>query len=696
MFSWGIRMALSGTLPILWGLATGRLADAVWVALTAEAISWVELKGSFTWRLRTLIVGSVLAVLAAILGSVTGGNIWVGCAVMFGVGFVSTLLKNIGDRASGLAICVYLLYIICNAFPVADLHALQLRTELIAIGAAWPLVVGVAASAFMPAQEPFRRHVALIWRSIANLAEAVSNSDNRVGYTHKLADVYQKETDVRTAINNSYEFFSSLAQQANGKDNKHYQLTMLRKLAGLVAVNVIAMGDEMEHVSIHELDKELRVKAAALFGALKAAANRLSVYVIGLNPEEQLLVRSQINRLQKLTVLIRAHQLPDDARQVAAITRILQLTERTIRLLENAILRIEVMGGDKPVFRSYSLIKTSFVLKPKYLLRNIYVLFNINTLTFRYAMRSAIAATVAMFVYKWFGIDHGFWITFSLMIVIQPYFGATLKKAIDRIVGTLLGILAGSFLLYIPQVAYLNPVILFITFVLMVYYVKRNYALSAFFITLNLMLLLNLEAIFSAELMVTRVVCTIAGSGLAIVSGWLVLPTWDKKWLPKHLANAIAANYQYYTKSFYTAEGHANWTRYKQTTESDNSNVFDSFNRYMQEPGKVKSDVWHDLITCNVRIARNLNNIHMEQAEKKLTHTHAAPPQQQEKINECLQLFNKVMSHMGNLHQGYSTPLLQPNATTQTYFALNDAQLLSLEKIMLELKTMQVDLEEMG
>jgi uncharacterized membrane protein YccC len=301
-----------------------------------------------------------------------------------------------------------------------------------------------------------------------------------------------------------------------------------------------------------------------------------------------------------------------------------------------------------------------------------------------------------MFVYKWFGIDHGFWITFSLMIVIQPYFGATLKKAIDRIVGTLLGILAGSFLLYIPQVAYLNPVILFLTFVLMVYYVKRNYAVSAFFITLNLMLLLNMEEVFSMNLMATRVACTIGGSALAIVSGWLVLPTWDKKWLPKHLVNAIAANYEYLTKSFFTAEGQVQWTRYKRTAESDNSNVFDSFNRYMLEPGRDKSDAWHGLITCNVRITRNLNNIFMEQDEKKITETQYAPPHQQQKINECLRLFNIVMGYMGNLRQGYSTPLLQPNATTQTYFALNDAQLLSLEKIMLELKTMQVDLEEMG
>jgi hypothetical protein len=44
LVSWGVRMAISGSVPLLWGLATNRIEYAVWIALTAEGISWVEMK----------------------------------------------------------------------------------------------------------------------------------------------------------------------------------------------------------------------------------------------------------------------------------------------------------------------------------------------------------------------------------------------------------------------------------------------------------------------------------------------------------------------------------------------------------------------------------------------------------------------------------------------------------------------------
>jgi len=692
MLSWGFRMALSGTVPILWGLITGRLSEAVWITVTAEAVSWVELKGSFTWRLRALVAGSVLAVFSAILGSVTGGSILLGCICMLGVGFVATLLKNLGDRASGLAICFYLLFILCNAYPASSVAEIKHRTVLIAIGALWPVVVGIVASAFMPEQEPFRRHIALIWRSIAGLAEAVSQSDGKAGHTGKLANVFTREKEVRAAINSSFEFYGQTAHQASRKDNRKYQLIQLRKIAGLVAVNVIAMGDEMEHISVHKLDKALRVKAASLFRALKGAANRMSVYVLTMNPEELLLTRSQINRLKKLTALTRQYPLPPDVQQARAISRILQLNERTIRLLENALLRVDRMGGDKPVFRSYSLIKTAVLLKPKFLLRNLRTIFHFNTLTFKYALRSAIAATVAMFVYKWYHIDHGYWMPFSVMIIIQPYFGATFRKAIDRVSGTLLGVVAGSFLLYLPHGFYIQEVVLFFTFLLMVYFVKKQYSVSAFFITLNLVLLFNIESAFSNMLLVTRVISTIGGALLAVGAGWLLLPTWDKKLLPAYMSRAVVANYDYFIKTFFAPEEHPNWTRLKRIAESGNSNVFDSFNRYMQEPGKEKSEAWYGLITCNVRITRSLNNIHMEQAEKRAPDTMHTRHEQLERVNECLDLFGMVLEHMNRLKPGsVSTPPL-PDGNTHAIL-LNEAQSFSLEKIIIELKAMLVDLE---
>ncbi len=433
MISWGLRMAMAGTLPIVWGLATGRLNDMVWVTLTAEAITWVEMKGSFAWRVRTLVIGALLAITFSMLGSVTGNIIWLSVLCMFITGFLATLLKSIGDRASGLALCVYMMFIICNAFPTSGIAGMQHRLMLVALGAAWPLMVGIFISLIMPAEEPFRRQIALIWRAISELTVAVSSTG-----VDKHNDVYVKEKNVRTAIDNSYQFYGKMAHQVQQKDNTRYQLSLLRKTAGLVSVNILSMGEEIDNITFAGLDESLRIKAGTLMNIMQEAINRISVYVITLRPEEKLLAVSHINRMKKFNELIRQYPLPQGYKEAPAINRMIQLTDRTVKLLESAIQRTELMGKDVRVYRSYSFIKTAFVLRPKYLLRNLQVLFNFKTLTNRYAIRSAIAVSLALFIYKWYNVDHGYWMPFSLMIIIQPYFGATLKKSIDRIIGTLL------------------------------------------------------------------------------------------------------------------------------------------------------------------------------------------------------------------------------------------------------------------
>lgn len=688
-------MGISGTLPIIWGLATNRLEDAIWITLPAEAISWVEMKGSFTWRVRTLLSGALLAVFFAVLGTVIGGNIGLSVIGMFVVGYIATVLKDLGDRASGLAICVYLLFIICNAYPATDLIHIEHRAKLIAIGAAWPVLVGIAASLVMPVEEPFRRQIALIWRSIAELVEAVAKNGVNDKNVNAVREVYLKENDVRQALNHSFDFYSSMSHQITPKDNQQYQLGLVRKAAGLVAVNVIAMGEEMNHIAITGLDELLRIKAASLYSAMKEAVSRISVFVITLRSEEKLLAVSHINRLKKLAVLIREYPMPADARQVAAIKRILQLTDRTVKLLERSIQHIESMGNDKPVFRSYSFTKTLFILKPGYFFNSLRVLLNFNTLTTRYALRSAIAATVALFVFKWFHIDHGYWLPFSVMIVIQPYFGATFRRAIDRVVGTLLGGLVGGLLLYIPTGLHVKEAVLFLTFILMVYYVRKQYAIAVFVVTLNLVLLFNIDSSYNNTLMITRALCTIGGSGLAVLSGFLLLPTWDSKWLPRHLAAAIQCNYDYFVATFFARGRNENWIKNKRNVESKNSNVFDSFKRYMEDPGKEKSAIYYDIITNNVRITRNLNNIHLEQDEKKAGQDELASVAQQERVNVCLDLFNKLVQHLPELDADEMKSITERNEHFLSPFRLNDAQMISLEKLIIELKTMNEDMDKL-
>ena len=226
----------------------------------------------------------------------------------------------------------------------------------------------------------------------------------------------------------------------------------------------------------------------------------------------------------------------------------------------------------------------------------------------------------------------------------------------------------------------------------MVYYVRKQYAVAAFVITLNLVLLFNLEMAYNDSLMLTRAICTIGGALLAVISGFALLPTWDKKWLPSHLADAIYSNYEYFLATFYSETPITNWTRFKRSVESKNSNVFDSFNRYMEEPGREKSEVYYDLITCNVRITRDLNNIHLEQDEKKIAQIAPATTTQQAKINECLQIFNAILKQLPQLNPAIKINTGDSMPAAATPFILDETQVISLEKLYIELKALQDDL----
>ncbi len=697
MLGWGMRMAIAATLPVIWGIMTNNMAAATWITLTAECICWMELKGSFGQRLRVLAGGIVLSVIFSMLGSITGNNIWLSVVCMLFVGFFSGLFKNLGDRGAGLATCVYVLFIICNAYPVQNAAELEKRTLLVLAGGVWNALVGLAFTVFMPAQQPYRRTVALIWRSIAGLTGTIAKGWDGNGVRSNMRDIYLKEKEVRTAMDASFHLYEAMAHQVNKKDAHEYELAQVRKATSLVAANIIAISEELERLNIKDTDHPLRLKIYAALKALQQTAERMAVYVVTLKPEEELLLSSRISRMYKLMLLLKEYEEDNsNTPGIEHIRRTVQLIERSLRMIESSITGLQSMGDDLPVLQSYSLIKTVFILHPKHWLRNLQLLFNFNTFTTRYALRTAIAAAAALFIDKWFTIDHGYWLPFTVILVLQPYFGATLKKALDRVLGTVAGGIAGGLVLRLDPGLHLNEILLFISFILMVYYLRKQYAVAAFFITFSLVVLFNMETPVHPSLIYTRAFSTVGGAAIAIFAGFALLPTWDKKWLPTYLANAICNNYKYFMHTFFTTPGTVSWTRLKRSAESVNSNAFDSFNRYMQEPGFGKKPyaIYYHLITHNVRITRELNNINLETENKQHT-TAGAGKNQQQRINICLYWFKLNMQLAQSIAPNANISLSNGEEIQLTH-TLSTHQMLYTDRMIIELKAMHKDLEKLA
>lgn len=690
VMSWAFRMAFTAIVPVLWGAYTHRMEEASWITLTAECICWVELKGAFSQRMRVVVAGVLLAIFFGILGCITSTSIFWSVIAMLGTAFFAALFKNLGDRGSGLAICVYVIYIIANAFPVTEFTAIQDRIYLILTGGLWALLVNTVFSIFLTQQESYRRSIALVWRANSALLQQIDKGWDGKSMKSSIRDVYLREKDIRTAIDSSLQLFEKLAHQSGNPDSREFHLAQLRKTSSLTASLFIGISEELEGMRLKEIPEDIRLRLHALLVSMHQATERISQYVLSLKPEDALLTRVKISKLNKRIAFLRD---TTNEKYKDQMERIALLSGRIVMLMETSLDHLEKMGGDIPVYNSYSLIKTLFILHPQHWIKNIRLIFDLNSLTARYAFRSAVAAAGAIFLYKWLDIEKGYWIAFTVMVVVQPYFGATIRKALERVSGTLAGVLVAGILTSFTANNYLLKVILlFLCFFFMVYSIRKKYAVGVFFITISLVLLFQVESHYDSSLIYIRAFATLAGAVLGITAGFAVLPSWDKHQLPLYFTQAIQANYRYFVHTFLDS-GTEVWTRYKRTAELANSNTFDSFNRYMQEPGIGKKIYisYYQLIMHNIRITRELNNIHIELDTTQHGQEHALIPAK-EKIVDCLTWFQRIETELIRINPAIKTITI----TKITRDALSVHQVFYLDKILAELKAIYPDLKDYG
>lgn len=696
-FLWGLRMAFAMAIPIIWGIQTGHTVSAEWIALTAECICWVALKGTYAQRLRVMLGGTFLALFFAIIGNLTGHSLVLSIIAMMVVAFFSGLFKNLGDRGSGLSICVYLMFLLNNAHPVEG-NELVKRCEWILIGGAWHAFLGISAFILLPAQQPYRRTIALIWKANAMLIRSIGTGWDGKAVRSNQRTIYLNEKTVRTAIDQSFLFHEKMAHQVTRERKQEYQLAQVRKAAALAATNMGAINEELENINRQQLDETLRLKLHDVFKALEQTAQRMSVFILSKRAEEELLVDTRLQKLNTAITVLKEHRSPQPFEMARALRRIVHLIERIVKLIEATLDRLDNVS-EKRAFRSYSLIKTVLILHPKHWLRNLRLLFNINSHTMRYVLRTAVAAGIAMAVWKIFEIERGYWIAFTVIIVLQPYFGATIKKALDRTIGTVLGGVAGGLFLLLPAGLHLKEIMLFISAIAMMYFFRSRYSVASFFITLNLVLLFSVSAELNRNLLIIRGLSTLGGAILAVVAGFVLLPAWDKKWLPRHLAAALHQNYDYFICTFFQDSPTTSWTRNKRLAETENSNAFDSFNRYMQEPGVTRKafSAYYQFITHSVRLTRELNNIHLEQDSKdEAALNKQATPEQVTLVKECLNIFNDIVSIIPALYKKEAVEMVKQIPLEKPLFHLSAPQVVYIEKMLVELKALKRNLEDLS
>lgn len=163
---------------------------------------------------------------------------------------------------------------------------------------------------------------------------------------------------------------------------------------------------------------------------------------------------------------------------------------------------------------------------------------------FRHGLRMAIALVVGYAVMQSIHADNGYWILLTTAFVCRPNYGATRLRLVQRIAGTLIGLIATWALMQLFPGTEVQ--LLLALAAALIFFITRTdrYMLATAGITVMALFCFNLLG-DGFVLIWPRLIDTVIGCAIAAAASFLILPDWQGRRLNQVMATVLASCARY-------------------------------------------------------------------------------------------------------------------------------------------------------
>lgn len=166
------------------------------------------------------------------------------------------------------------------------------------------------------------------------------------------------------------------------------------------------------------------------------------------------------------------------------------------------------------------------------------------SLLFRHGVRIALALIAGYAVLMLVNPDNGYWILLTIVFVCRPHFGATRRRLVERIAGTLLGLGATWALMQLFPGTELQLLLALAAALLFFFTRTDRYLVATAAITVMALLCFNLLG-DGFVLLWPRLFDTLIGCAIAAIASLLILPDWEGRRLHKVMAQVVSTSTAY-------------------------------------------------------------------------------------------------------------------------------------------------------
>ncbi len=594
-FSDGLRITLGVLLPSLIFFQFDQLEIGVTISLGALCVSLSDNPGPVIHKRNGMLFCNLFVFLAAILtGVINRYPILLGAEIL-ALCFLFSMFSVYGTRASAVGTAA-LLIMILTIDQQLTFSQTVLYASLVLAGGLWYFMLSMAVSQI----RPYRQAQQELGECIKEVAT----------YIRLKAEFYLVETDFdenyKKLINQQvvvHTHQDSVREMLFKSRMMMKDSTTTGRLLILIFVDVV---DLFEQAMATIYDYKALHKSFGSTGALDNF-HRTIIRIADELDDLSFLLTSNLTAAK-------AHNFKADLEQLkSGIDRVELDFGLNSLLLKKILINVRYMVNRTQKMYSYFNPKTlsaqqinrkndlgKFVSHQDYDIKLFRNNLNFDSLLFRHSIRVALVCFIGYLVASLFPVGHhSYWILLTILVILKPGFSLTKQRNYQRLIGTIVGGLAGAAILIFIKDQTALFFLLLIFMVASFSFQRINYVVSVLFMTPFILILFNFLG-GSDNLLIAqeRILDTFIGSGIALAANYLILPSWEHQQIRPYMRQVLIGNYNYLQNvALLIAQKPFNTTAFKLSRKAiyvSSANIGGAFQRMASEP-KTKQKNSKDL-----------------------------------------------------------------------------------------------------
>lgn len=565
--------AVRGTVAIMVPLLAlqwlGQPAGAVMAAIGGMNTAMSDAGGAYRRRVLVMLLVAVSGAISLFIGCQMHGNAWLAAAVLFVIAFAAGMARIFGQPGMSLGLDVSIAFLV-GALAPQGMHAGLQLAGYYALGSLWTILFTLSLWRVRPYRRLFQQ-VAACYEAAADLVTTLVGGGTR----HLRQRMRAAHQTLREAIHQAEDILETTragAGHSNPVFDRSVELLHAVSREGAAVVNLRLVPPPARGTPAAELWSQV---LASWRHALRTVAH---VLLRGKGKIEVAELRRQFADLQ---------QRPG---MQAAARPALQLA---LVHLEGAAESLRKLTGTPRTFHEWwprigreGLRAAAAKLGAQ---------LNFQSFIFRHGLRVAVAAAVAQWLADELSLTHRLWMPMTVILVLQPEFGATWQRLLHRVGGTLAGVLIAGVLHFLLHGSAAESVVIAVCAFGTFLFIRRHYGLGVTMLTPMILLLLGVLVPRSGMLILARGTDTVLGAILALAAAYLLWPAWQKRALVPQCRTALVANCEFLaavlgaTRDGRTVRPEIMQARQRAERETDNADAV--FQRMLAEPAHTRSAV---------------------------------------------------------------------------------------------------------